>query len=560
MAKMSGSDRFGIIEMLGGAEAYKARTTQAYEDKVERVRDKRTALQGKVATRQSMIDSLSGQKGLLSQAMVARIESIVPESTIAVGTSDTGPASDYATAQLAKGATPTAFDFRVDAVATIASVVLDKFKGSTHTAFTADEQMGAIGSVTIDGIGVDLNATDTVSNVVDKINANAQIQTAGLKAALLDCGSGQYKILISRTTSGLGATGGSITAGFDGQGNKQITSAMQGVIGSDSQITIAGQAITNPSNTFANVLPGISISVLKANAPFQHETVSVKQDAVKMSKSVTDLLTIVNDFATLLASQTQTTEDADGNTVGAESAFLYGTREIRQLSQLISDVFTVSKVGRSVTDLQSIGMSYKKVPADDAGPARFIVNIDDPALFNKVVTENPQGFLDLFYNRMTSTTHPNATLSYSFSDQKRLLPDYFANKDLIVRVNGALVSVDFGNGQGFQNMGTFASGKITFTGVLDGLVLGYSETVAGQKDFTINISQGIISKLEHGLKTPLKSLQTANQLDEPMIDKATQEVQKALAALKEAQQKAEQTLARIQALSMQASMFSQLFE
>ncbi|MFT3858031.1 MAG: flagellar filament capping protein FliD [Aquabacterium sp.] len=242
-----------------------------------------------------------------------------------------------------------------NSAATVGSGTLTFDKGNwSGTSFTAS---GSPVSVTID-------AGDSLEKIRDKINQSG----APVLASIVTDSGGARLVMTSRTT---GAEGGFRIQATDSDGNSTDDQGLSSLAfdldpatatsgtdrtreAKDALAKINGVEVTSKTNTFSDVLPGISFTVLKEGAS---SNVSVAQDNDTISKAITDFATSFSSLITMLrsntkyddATKTAGTLQGDGTAVSILNQF----RSIIGSSSGASSVFaTLSSIG---VEMQSGG-------------------------------------------------------------------------------------------------------------------------------------------------------------------------------------------------------------
>jgi flagellar hook-associated protein 2 len=178
--------------------------------------------------------------------------------------------------------------------------------GPNQTTFTA--------ASTPSSASIAVDATDTVATLRDKINAAG----IGVTASILSDASGARLVMRSASTgasnafrtSVSGATGGVATLGFDPSSG--VAGATQTKAAADAKATVDGVSVTSNTNTFANVLDGVSFT---ANAvTTSPANVTVSSDTATMKKVMQDFAAAYSDLNALIA--TDTKYDAANNKAG----------------------------------------------------------------------------------------------------------------------------------------------------------------------------------------------------------------------------------------------------
>ena len=278
----------------------------------------------------------------------------------------------FATAAVGTTAIPGNYQFFVEQLATRHQVSLG--------GLTAAD-LGS-GSLTIgqDGksFSVDLSKTATLDELAAAINGATD--NSGVKATLVRS-NGEVSLVLSSEKTGaanaisLSATGG--TAGLDAAlaGKQELSKAQNAKVRLGGE---SGMLLENASNTFENVIDGVSLTFNKVHqAGEQALSIDIGQDKTatkdKAQAFATALNTLMSSFDSLTAS------GGEGSTRGV----LAGDSSIRAIETMLNQVVRNQYGGVS---LMEFGIS-----ADRNGKLTL-----DSARFEKAVAANPEGFEKLF--------------------------------------------------------------------------------------------------------------------------------------------------------------------
>jgi flagellar hook-associated protein 2 len=284
-----------------------------------------TMLKNKVTTQNKVVTSYQS----INTKMAA-----LATAAKALGTADAWGAmkatssSDAAVVTAGAGAAAGSVSFRVNSVAT------------THTMTFKDISVAsasdAAGSPVITGSTIDVKLQDgstktltpadqSLKAVVAAINGEAGAQ---YKAAAVQIGSGQYTLQLTAKTSGAAAT-------FDAtsvSGGLNLGTASATVQGADAQLQIGegtgAYTITSATNTFADVLPGLTVTATKAQAATDEPvTVSLTADTDAVSDKVKALVDGLNAALNEISMQSRGKDGAlPANPLAGDSA----VRTLRQ--------------------------------------------------------------------------------------------------------------------------------------------------------------------------------------------------------------------------------------
>lgn len=223
-------------------------------------------------------------------------------STSAIGVTSTSTASpaNYAVnvTQLAASQSVAAGKTFASPDALVGSGTLTLSMGTwdaTQTGFTAN--------ATATPVDVTIEATDTLASLRDKINASG----SGVTAAILTDSSGARLVMRSKESGAAngfsvavaGATGDLGTLSY-AQGAKTASLASPAA---NAQGTIDGLPVSSSTNTFNNVLDGVSLT-FNALTPTP-ASVNVVSDTETIKKALNDFATAYNDVVKVITADTK---------------------------------------------------------------------------------------------------------------------------------------------------------------------------------------------------------------------------------------------------------------
>lgn len=211
-------------------------------------------------------------------------------------------------------------------------------------------------------VDIAIAATDTLAQVRDKINA----ANAGVTATILNDGSGARLLMRSNATGTESAfrTSGMSAFAFDPSSGPGAMTQTQAA--ANAAATIDGLAIASQSNTLANVVDGITLTLGQVTTgPVQ---LSVAQDNDGLKKAVQTFADAYNALASLVAGQVK--YDAGSKTAGplqGDSSAVGIQRQLRTMmgtSSGASSVFgRLSDVGLEMQANGSVKVNAGKLDA-----------------------------------------------------------------------------------------------------------------------------------------------------------------------------------------------------
>lgn len=280
----------------------------------------------------------------------------------------------YATATVGTSAVPGNYQFFVEQLA------------SRHQVSVSGLQASDLGSGTLtigqDGksFNVDVSGASTLEELASAINDAAD--NSGVKATLVRS-NGEVSLVLSSEKSGadnaisLSSSGNAALAAA--LSNQQELSKAQ-----DAQVRLGGETgmlLTNASNTFENIIDGVSLTFNRAHKPGdQPLSVDIGQDSTatkeKAQAFVTALNTLMSSFDSLTASGGET----------STRGVLAGDSSIRSIENMLNQVLRTEYGGASLMEFGIV--------ADRNGKLTI-----DGARFDKAVAANPEGFEKLFTDK-----------------------------------------------------------------------------------------------------------------------------------------------------------------
>ncbi len=283
-----------------------------------------------------------------------------------------------ATITVAATANATSFSLDVDALAqqqSSASAAVTP--GTMPGAGTLTLQLGtwsAGGAAFTAGAAASFNvtvaATDTMSAIAAKINSAG----TGVIASVFNDGTNERLLLRSKDTGAAAGfrvqSGDAPLAGlvFDLQNKPAIGMAAAGIpvqYGQDAKARINGLAVTSPTNTLTNNIPGVTISLVattttgygtfladgKTSAEVKAPvSMSISEDVTPAVKNVSDFVTAYNTLNSTLAGLTK--YDAATKTAGLFQA----DSSITGLQNLLRNMIGSASLGATSQHLSAVGI------------------------------------------------------------------------------------------------------------------------------------------------------------------------------------------------------------
>ncbi len=229
----------------------------------------------------------------------------------------------------------------------------------------SDAVTGASTSVVLKRAGETDLQSDTAGGTLEQRAAAINDADAGVRATLVRTGTSggtdQYRLLVESSTTGV-AQGFELT-GTDGA---PLLGGATVRAGRDASIEIGGIVATSTSNTFADVVPGVTLTLSGSAAGTAD--VAVTRDAATRSASVKSFVDEINAVLTQVASLTSTSTTAKG--------ILAGDSTLRRVAGALQDAIyppdgtsmakfgiQIDRYGKLTFDADTFAASYAADPA-----------------------------------------------------------------------------------------------------------------------------------------------------------------------------------------------------
>lgn len=371
----TGLDTEGLVQKLLAVERKPLNLLQTRKVKFEALSTAFQALNGKLLGLKTRADGLKDPATFFARSVTSSVE------TVATATAANGSVKGTFTltaSALARGSIATAGVTKPNLTDTVASASGDfQFR------------LGPSGPV----VSVAVTATTTLDQLVSAIN-NAN---GGVKATAVNVGtvaSPAYKLTI--TSNSTGATNNIVIV------NDPTTLSIANTqTATDAAFTITGLgAFTRPTNTFSDVIDGVTIT-LKAAAGTTDLAVDYDKSATQ--SKVQTLIDAYNDVIRDIDSQTAAVTGADGRVTGGAFTGDSIPRVIR--AGLAATV--ASAVSGAFARLADVGITTQKdgTLALDAAKFQKALN-DDPVAVSTLFagTTTKDGIADLFSAKLDAAT------------------------------------------------------------------------------------------------------------------------------------------------------------
>lgn len=307
--------------------------------------------------------------------------------------------SDAAVATTTSAASPGSLTFKVDRLAAAHTVT---FKAQTVSSLTDENTSPAIsgpGFTVLLADGSTTTATPTNRSLQAVVNSINATPNAAYKAHAVQISPGQYTLQLTATATGLAAAFDEnqlATSGID-LGQAYVTSP-----GRDAQITVGtgpdAYPVTSASNTFADVVSGMSVTVTKESAtPVTITTVVDKDGIADKAQALVDAAN-----AALKEIRTATANKSGSTAAGV----LVADPTLRALSQEI--LSAIGTGAGSLGSLAAVGISLERggtvkfdrqkfldaYAADPAGTKKYFDSYDEVPHVNAKAADFDPGWDD----------------------------------------------------------------------------------------------------------------------------------------------------------------------
>lgn len=227
-------------------------------------------------------------------------------------------------------------------------VAVGQLAQAAHTTLSAATLAGATGTLTITGTdGTALATVDAGSSLADIAAAiNAGSTGSGLQAQLIKDAVGGPVLLLSAVSTGAASN---FTLSADGIGPITTTN------GIDAQITVGGVAVSSPTNTFDDLMPGIDVTLAPGTAPGTTASITIAADGASRATAMSAFIGQINSVLTEISDTT-----AYGTITAGEAATgggpLPGDATLRAVAnQLVETIFPTGN-----GDLSQYGLSVDR--------------------------------------------------------------------------------------------------------------------------------------------------------------------------------------------------------
>ena len=267
-----------------------------------------TALQTKASTIQTTVSEYGKIKSAVSTLNDLSVK-LASGTTWAQTVSSTSDATKVTAST--NGAATGTYAVEVQALASVQTLASSVFAGASPTpgAGTLHIELGTWGAgqtsftpkTGATAVDITIAATDTLTDVRDKINASG----AGVTAMIMTDASGSRLLMRSTATGADSAfrTSGVASLAFDPSAG--VAGMTQTQAAANAAATVNGLAVTSTSNTLANIVDGLTLNLVSLTAPATPTTITVAIDTASLQKTMADFASAYSALMTMFANDTK---------------------------------------------------------------------------------------------------------------------------------------------------------------------------------------------------------------------------------------------------------------
>lgn len=300
------------------------------------------------AATQTKISTFGQIKSLVStlQTAVNKLTSVTGWNAVAASSS----ASEYVSASAIGGTQSTSFNVEVQKLAQARATASQSL--SAGTALGEGTLTFTVGST---AVNVEVDADDTMADVASKING----ANAGVTATILKDATGERLLLRSKATGLDGAFALSVSD-LDGDNadnaglSRLIFGQTQTQAAFNAEATINGLPVTSSTNTFANVVSGVTLTVSKETEAGKPVTITVSPDNSAVRANIEAFVKAYNDVNGVLNEATK--YDAATGVGG----LLQGDSTTLSLQSALRSAVQSMTSGGAFSRLSDIGISAQR--------------------------------------------------------------------------------------------------------------------------------------------------------------------------------------------------------
>ena len=213
------------------------------------------------------------------------------------------------------------------------------------------------GSLTIGGVVVTVAGDLTLQQLAAAINGTSGI---GVTAMVVRTGASSYRLALTSTdtdvahaftvSSTLTRNAGLTFADIDHDGVSGNSQADNAVNASDAAVLINNISSTSSSNVFQDIVPGVTLTVLKAD-PAATVAVDVATDGTALKTRITDFITAYNGLVAFIGEQRTAAANGEAASIGRDPV-------LRQLHATLRSALLAVTGSGTLTRLAEVGVKF----------------------------------------------------------------------------------------------------------------------------------------------------------------------------------------------------------
>lgn len=349
-------------------------------------------------------------------------------STLWQAKSFTSADSSVISGSAGSSAEPGSYSVSVQALASGQTVTSGTFGSSSTTLSegTLTLELGSWSGSTFTGksgaspVSITIGPGDTsLASIRDKINgANAGVtasiinDASGARLSLRSTATGAengFRITAAETVDDGNAGTGLSALTYDPSGTATVMSLNQ--TAANAQATVNGIQVTSTSNTFDNVVDGLSFTVGKVST--SEVAVNVANDTDTMKKSINSFVSAFNALVSYIKDQTKYTPPTSKGTQGTSSPLQGDATTVGLLNQLRSVINSPSTASGSLQHLSDMGISVGGDGTLSVDATKLDTALANPSEVAKALatdgTDSPSsGFMDRFRDLGNAVLDPTS--------------------------------------------------------------------------------------------------------------------------------------------------------
>jgi flagellar hook-associated protein 2 len=438
-------------------------------------------------------------------------------------------AADIVGVTLTNAAQATSHSIEVQQIAAAHKVASDSVAGDL------DDELAYSGTFEINGQEITAEATDSLFDLRDRINA----ASAGVTASIVTISDDEHVLILTADDTGTDAeisvadTGGSVLQDLgiiDGAGDFQ--NELQAARNAELLVDGLGTTIERQSNTVDDVFAGVTLSLFKAEVGTTIN-LDVESDLNQVKSAIVDFVDAYNELRAFINQQALTDVPEDDETGAGILANTSVLSEVRsRLSAAVGGVVDGSDPTLSV--LAEIGITFQT--ASQAGdPLLGNTLTIDEATLDEALLNQSDAVRTLFSFQMSSSS-PNVALVGFDANTSYTGGGYTLN---VAYSGGAIVSANInGASDGSDDGSVTVSGKVltVVDGAAEGLKLLYTGSSAEsgiQLDLSVGIgaqlysaADGLVDETAGLLTNEIASLETQNDSGQERIERMEEHLER----------------------------------